>query len=293
MKQLRTQRREVDSKALRYRSAAVTDYDQLITESTKVYDGDELKIVFKVLEQPPSDLLEAFRTIRYQRTERTDGLGTQSRVLGYQPRLTIRRDFCTAAMMAQDHPKQHETFLRYAQLSTEIYREEVPGAYLKQAALIDEKVRPEWRIPKSVFTSGIVNYDNPLHYHTDTGNFPDTWNAMYALTFDMSGGQLVLPEYRIGFSFAQPAFIIFPAQNVLHGVTPLKKLSTLAYRYSVVYYALRGMCHCLAPQDELARIQRIKTERELKRSGLKKWTEAELKQIRGKGEKAKRKREST
>lgn len=255
--------------SLRFRSAADGDYDRLVTESTVVLEGAAPRVVYQVLDAVPKDLIAAFRGIKYAKNARTEGLMTHSRVLGYQPRLPLRRDYCLPAVIAKQYPGAHNTFIRYAREATKIYRQFVPSACAEQEALLAKEVRSEWRIPETVFTSGIVNYNNPLRYHTDSGNFPGTWNAMYALTFDCLGGHLVLPEYRLAFSFHRPAFIIFPAQDVMHGVTPLRPRSTSAYRYSVVYYALRNMCKCLSPEAEVERIQKLKTSREQIRGGLK------------------------
>ena len=268
MRTLQATLHPVDHKALRFRSAAVGDYDTLITESVRIQEGDDLRIVFQVMDEAPEDLIKAFRTINYNKSSRTAGLTTQARVLGSLPRITIRRDYCTMSGMASEHPAAHATFLNYARKASSIYKEFAPTEQAAQQELVESKVKPGWRISDSVFTSGIVNWDNPLNYHTDTGNFPGTWNAMYALARDMSGGQLVVPEFRIAFSFAKPAFIIFEAAKFLHGVTPLRKLSSLSYRYSVVFYALQQLCNCLSPAEELDRIQKVKTVRELKRAGI-------------------------
>ena len=48
-------------------------------------------------------------------------------------------------------------------------------------------VRPEWRIPGTIFTSGIINKNNPLRYHRDAGNFPRLWSCMYAIAADCGG----------------------------------------------------------------------------------------------------------
>ncbi len=259
----------VDPAALRLRAAQDSDYDELVTESARVYEGSDLRIVFEVLDRPPEDLISAFKHIAYIKTARAGGLKSQARVLGFLPRVTIRNDYCRSADMAAKHPREHGVFCNYARKATQIYREWAPDQYAAQQLLLAQKVKPAWQIPGSAFTSGIVNWDNPLHYHTDTGNFPGTWNAMYATAFDCAGGHLVVPELRLAFSFHKPAFVIFEAQKFLHGVTPLQKRSKLAYRYSVVYYALQGLCSCLAtPIEELERTQKVRTQRELKRAGL-------------------------
>jgi hypothetical protein len=90
---------------------------------------------------------------------------------------------------------------------------------------------------------------------------------MYAISHDCAGGYLAVPELNIGFSFDRPALIMFDGQGLIHGVTPLEKRSKEAYRYSVVYYALQQMCKCGTLDEELARIRKVKTQRELKRAG--------------------------
>ena len=118
-----------------------------------------------------------------------------------------------------------------------------------------------------VFTSGICNYNNPLRLHYDKGNFPGSWSAMFAFTHSIRGGNLVLPGYRVAFRFNKPSFIIFDGQKNLHGVTPIKYLGKSGFRYSVVYYAMQGMCRCLSTGEELERIRVVKTGRERKRAG--------------------------
>jgi hypothetical protein len=270
MKTLSAIRASVDPKALRLRAAQDSDYDALVTESTRVYDDSGvLRVVYEVLDRPPEDLISAFKSIEYNKSARTGGLMSQARVLGYLGRITIRNDYCRASDMADKHPREHAVFCNYARKATKIYSQWAPQQYAEQELLLAAKVKPAWRIPEASFTSGIVNWDNPLHYHTDSGNFPDTWNAMYATAFDCAGGHLVVPELRLAFSFHKPAFVIFEAQKFLHGVTPLQKRSSMAYRYSVVYYALQSLCQCLkTPAEELERCQKVRTQRELKRAGL-------------------------
>jgi hypothetical protein len=91
---------------------------------------------------------------------------------------------------------------------------------------------------------------------------------MVASQRGMKGGHLVVPKYGIAFGFSKPALIMFDGQSLLHGVLPMEKQTKNAYRYSVVYYALQQMCHCLSPAEELARIRTIKTDREQRRGKM-------------------------
>jgi 2-oxoglutarate-Fe(II)-dependent dioxygenase family protein len=264
MNKLECTKHSLDLKAYRFRRATDADYGQLITESTEVFVDNQLRIHFEVLPEVPASLLGALQRITYGKSYRTEGLLTQSRVLGNQPRVTLRRDFCTAAGLANDNPVEHETLLDWGQRADKVYRQVNPELYAKHLEHV-AKVKPSWMLRDTVFTSGIANKDNALFYHLDSGNFKNVWSAMYALSLDCSGGNLSVPELGIGFSFERPALIMFDGQGLIHGVTPLEKKSKAAYRYSVVYYALQQMTKCGTLDEELTRIRKVKTQRELKR----------------------------
>ena len=266
MKQLTATLNKLDPKEMRYKRARRADFDQLIAESTQVFVDGKLRIHFEVLPVVPADLLLAMQRVNYIVGWRSEGLKTQSRVFGYQPRLTIRRDFCTETSMSLDHPEEAAVFRRWAGIADTTYRGVNPELHARARELTNQ-VLPCWRIGDTVFTSGIVNKDNALFYHLDSGNFKDIWSAMYAISHDCAGGYLAVPELNIGFSFDRPALIMFDGQGLIHGVTPLEKRSKEAYRYSVVYYALQQMCKCGTLDEELARIRKVKTQRELKRAG--------------------------
>jgi hypothetical protein len=264
MNKLELSRQHHDPRAYRFKRAHDRDFSQLVTESTDVFVEGKLRIHFEVLPEVPAELLGALQRITYGKHYRTDGLLTQSRVFGNQPRVTLRRDFCTAAGLATDSPTEHAVLLDWAQCADAIYRRLNPELYARHLEHVT-KVKPEWMLRDTVFTSGIANKDNALFYHLDSGNFKDVWSAMYALSLDCSGGNLAVPELGIGFSFERPALIMFDGQGLIHGVTPLEKRSKAAYRYSVVYYALQQMCKCGTLDEELTRIRKVKTQREVKR----------------------------
>jgi hypothetical protein len=264
MNKLERTRQVYDSKEWRYRRAADADYALLIDNSTDVFVDGKLRIHYEVLPEIPGDLLRATQKISYIEGYRSEGLLVRSRVFGNQPRLTVRRDFCTAAGLAVASPAEHEVLLDWGQRADKVYRAVNPELYAKHLEHV-AKVKPGWLLRDTVFTSGIANKDNALFYHLDSGNFKDVWSAMYALSLDCGGGNLSVPELGIGFSFERPALIMFDGQGLIHGVTPLEKRSKAAYRYSVVYYALQQMCKCGTLDEELTRIRRVKTQREVKR----------------------------
>ena len=116
-----------------------------------------------------------------------------------------------------------------------------------------------------MFTSGIVNHNNPLKYHFDSGNYNGVWSAMFAFKRDIEGGHLACPEIDVAFKCSNFSLVMFDGQSILHGVTPIKKMKPDAVRYTVVYYSLKAMWSCDSPSDELERMRSKRQEIELSR----------------------------
>lgn len=204
--------------------------------------------------------------IKYNEEYRTSGLPTRSRIFGFSPRITIRRDFCNATSLQQDAPQAAALITQYATKVARYYQEFHPELYAKHQGLAD-KVLEEWKIKDSPFTSGIINQNNVLPYHHDSGNFKNVWSNMLAFKEDVQGGHLSVPEYDIGLEICDNSLTMFDGQNLLHGVTPMKRMTTRAFRYTIVYYSLQQMWQCLPAKDEVKRIQKLRTQREMKRAG--------------------------
>ena len=87
---------------------------------------------------------------------------------------------------------------------------------------------------------------------------------MLVLKKDMEGGWLCIPEINTRFLLKNNSLFMFDGQKLLHGVSPMNERSEDAYRFSIVYYSLKGMWKCLTLTEELLRA------RELELSKLKK-----------------------
>ena len=131
---------------------------------------------------------------------------------------------------------------------------------------VKQKIKKEWVIKDSVFTSGIVNKNNQLNYHFDSGNFKGVYSNMIVFKGDVRGGHLVIPEIDISIEVADNTVTIFDGQDLLHGVSPIKYLHKESYRYSVVYYSLKRMWQCMEVEKEIDRIRKVKMQREIKRN---------------------------
>lgn len=267
MRRVQIQRQpNFDRKKWLLHPAADGHFDRLIVDHGLLYEGDRLVMAFMPASAGHGSLLAALRSIEFKINNRTAGMRSQSRTFAFMPRRTLRNDYCSRSLLAEQNPKAHETLLRWGAIASDVYSLVNPDEHARSEEAI-KGVREEWRIPNSVFTSGICNADNALRYHVDAGNFPHTWSAMYAFTRDIVGGYFVLPEFRVALDFHQPSLVMFEGQHELHGVTPIRKRGSLGYRYSVVYYALKGMCACGSLTDEVERIRAVRLTRERKRAG--------------------------
>jgi len=266
----------------KHRRAAEADYPELVCQPFDLYDADsgDLVAVYRHVADDPLtgswlDALAALLpTVPYHVTFRTRGVKTTSRVFGYLPRITIRRDFCTSTTLATEAPEQHNAVAAAAEYASRVYAQHQPDLYARHQAQA-ERILPDYLLPGGVFTSGIINENNPLRYHFDRGNITHTWSAMLAFKWATTGGHLSLPEWQIGVEIRDRSLFLFDGQRTIHGVTPILRLRPDSRRYTIVYYAMASMWNCLEPQAELARVRGVRTAREIRNDrthpGLEEW----------------------
>ena len=249
------------------RPAKESDFSTLIKESCKLIDKEtgELVGVYVVMPKTPSKLLQALLSIKYNTNKRYDGLDSTSRVFGYAPRMPARNNFCSSTGLARESPQQHRIICNFALDLSKYYKKYCGLVFAEHSEITKEKILPEWTISGTPFSSGIVNKNNALSYHHDSGNFKNVYSNMVAFKSNTRGGHLSIPEYDIGLEISNNSILLFNGQKVLHGVTPFKLMSKAAYRFTVVYYTLLQMWKCEPLTQELARIKQGRTDLERKR----------------------------
>jgi hypothetical protein len=212
---------------------------------------------------PVADLRAAVRDVEIRETYRAaSGRRNASRVFGWSPRRPVqRREACNSTSFAKEQPRQQATLDAWAVKLLGQLRELDPSIADHDEATMRE-VLPEWRMAGTTWTSGVVNQNSQLPYHRDGFNFP-TWSAMPVLRRGVAGGHLHLPEYDLTVPCRDGWGVFFCGQQLVHGVTPMRRTAPDGYRYSVVYYALRGMKDCATYAEETAHARRRRTEREI------------------------------
>lgn len=268
MREIYLKKRELNHLDFVKRSALETDYDELIDDDVIAIDADTKQIIFvqKKLDFDDSQIMWALDRIKYEENTRTSGLKTRSRIFGFNPRNAIRKDFCSTTSLAIQQPREHAAVIKYGVQISQLYSQFTPEVYEKHMEITKAKVLDEWAIKDTPFTSGIINKNNPLKYHFDSGNFKNVYSCMAVFKRGTRGGYLSLPEYGVGVSLPHNSVFMFDGQSVLHGVTPITKDSPTDTRYSIVYYSLQQIWNCLPLSEEIARIRNKKTERERRRA---------------------------
>lgn len=260
-----SKKRDLNIKDYRLRTASDKDFATLVTEPVTIMDGEKVKVVYDKIPFDVEKYREAVLNVKYIKGKRTSGLTSISRIFGYSPRNELRRDFCSTASMAEEQPEEHALICELGQRIAAHYLKMAPEVYGTHKELAQENMRTEWMIPGTPFTSGIINKNNPLKYHFDTGNFKQVFSCMVSFRKGIKGGHLSLPEYDMGLEIADGHVLLFDGQEILHGVTPFEVVEDDGYRYTIVFYSLKRMWECLTVDDEIARIRNIKTNRERKR----------------------------
>ena len=271
MKTLYLHRKKINHHDFIKRTAHESDFTTLIKEPTLVYDADtkELVVIYDIPNIDSVEVVEVLKRVKYHEGKRTRGLVSRSRIFGYRPRHPMRANYCSSTSLATEQPSEHSIVCNLATKIEDYYQKYYPEGYKRHLETTNEKIKGEWRINgKSAFTSGIINKNNPLKYHFDTGNFNDVYSMMMVFKEEVNGGFLSVPEYDVGFELVNNSVLMFDGQSLMHGVTPIKYKSNTGHRFSIVYYSLKQMWKCLEISEEVLWARKRKTEREKLRANM-------------------------
>lgn len=194
-------------------------------------------------------------------THRASGMWNTSRTFGFSPRRPIfGREGCAPSHLTVGHPEFHEELVRWADRLADRFRDVAPEQ-AAAAADATAAVLPDWRLGDTHWTSGVINRTSTLPYHRDSANFK-AWSAMPVLRRGVSGGYLTIPEYDLVLPCRDGWAVLFPGYELVHGVTPMTVDQPGGYRFSVVFYALRGLKDCFTVAKEAAYARERRTQRE-------------------------------
>jgi hypothetical protein len=229
--------------------------------------GGRVVLVYKILTEEqvklPRLVTASTKPVSTNRTHR--GLPTQSSVFGFLPRVALRVDYCRLSAKSKEEHENYELAFKFSETLCNIYKKYLPVEYGNALEEINATVHKDYRPQNTPFLTCNFNINHAIRYHRDSGNYRGAFSNVLILKKNVVGGYLVCPEIGITLSQCDRALTIFDGQSILHGVTPIKKTSEGGYRSSIVYYTLHSMRHCYPFQEELERLQKVKTAQAEKR----------------------------
>jgi hypothetical protein len=218
----------------------------------------------------PADLLEVLHrrlpTMEVTETLRANtGYRNASRVFGWAHRKPMfKHEACRSTPFMVDEPELAATVLALADFGGAWLEETLPAVARRNRVGV-APVHADWRLtpgPGRQWTSGVINRNSPMPYHRDRNNFP-TWSIQACVRSHTGGGLLSIPEYGLHVPCDDGTLFAFWGQRYVHGVTPLlPRPRVAAYRFTAVFYALRGMKDCASAAYEAAEGRLKRTERE-------------------------------
>jgi hypothetical protein len=117
-----------------------------------------------------------------------------------------------------------------------LYAQRMPHFYAKQRAEV-ERAGPQWRLWATAFSTVYLAKNFRTAYHTDRGNLLGVMSALMP-TGDFTGGELVLPRWRIAIAFKPGDLLLFDPQQ-LHGNLPFE-----GERISAAFYCASRIADC-------------------------------------------------
>lgn len=255
-----------DSAALLKTTPTKEHYDTVIKEDTAFYLDDIcIGIYVNVEKELLSYVREAVKDTKYVETYRANTLPTKSSVFGALPRVAMRNDFCRFSNKTSEEKGNTNKLFTFQETLCKIYKEHLPELYEYDLQKSRETVNDDYRLIDTPYTTANINVNHAIKYHRDSGNIKNSYSNVLILKEYCTGGELVLPEYRIALEQSDGALCIFSGQKEIHGVMPIKPYKENFYRASIVYYTMAQLEHCYPYKEEVSRLNIKKRERAVKR----------------------------
>jgi hypothetical protein len=147
-------------------------------------------------------------------------------ILGY-----LDRPHCYDTLLSKEHQEMIEGNRHLIEHIDSLYAQQLPDVYGHQRSEV-EKAGSSWRLWNTVFSTVYLAKNFRTAYHTDRGNLRGVMTALMP-TGKFTGGELVLPRWRIAIAFKPGDLLLFDPQQV-HGNLPFE-----GERISAAFYCSR------------------------------------------------------
>ena len=237
----------------------ISDCANIIKNDTIIYENGKIIIIYKTIPNKEINRLKKIVTgIKYTKSARSNGTPTQAAIFGSLPRVPNRNNYCRVTADTKNQRKHAKDVLEFSEIINDIYKDLLPEQHELNLNIVKENVDSDYLIKDTPFTTINFNVNHAIKYHRDTGNFKKVFSNVLIIKEGVIGGQLICPEYNIGFEQGDGALILFDGQAIIHGVTPIKLVNSEGFRSSCVFYSLATMKNCYPYKQELERIKEIR-----------------------------------
>jgi hypothetical protein len=190
---------------------------------------------------------------------RMAGVVTRSNAFGWVPPQPARRRYAPRrSALAVTEPAIHSDLMRVADDLALLVSDVLPERAEADAATVISQVDEQYLLASSWWTSGVVNADSALLYHTDADNLP-AWSAMVVVRSASDGGHLHLADYDVTLACDHGDVVWFPGYSITHAVTPIRQRMRGGWRRTAVFYARRSFAGLAPPTEALRAAQQRQT----------------------------------
>lgn len=138
----------------------------------------------------------------------------------------------------RDKPEQFKKIEKMASLVEKIYKKSCPDFYKKHKKESD-KILPEFKIGKTVFTTGTVNKNTRSIAHRDKSDLEGVLSCLICLGKNFKC-KLGFPEYKVAVNLQAGDLILMDSKEI-HCNTELHLKKEDSFRYTVVFYTKASM----------------------------------------------------
>lgn len=184
---------------------------------------------------------------------------------GFKPRKAVYAQPAGCCAFNALYPGWYERLCDLGEFLLKKYAAFAPEKHSAHKKIVEETVAPQWRIGKTPYTQGVINNSNALGFHYDRDNFEGMWSTMAYFVNGVRGGDLIIPSLQAKLVVRNETYVLFDGQGLMHGVTPIRKLRSEGYRYSIVYYSRKSMRGLGTFEEELEKIKVLEVKKHLVR----------------------------
>lgn len=227
------------------KTPVLSSCENKLKAGVEYYDEDSKKLIGVVLKGmlDINSLYKHLLPVKFPKSSRLSGMQSMSQIFGTGHRDPLKNLPTRSVAFNRNYPRAYAYLLQIMSIF-ENKLNDYPEI-LKCHQEFKESIPECWRVGGGLFSSGIINQNTKLLYHTDNGNAQGCYSFMVVIKRGVEGGNLHLPEYDVEIPLEDGDVVLFDGANVAHGVTPFRLNSQISKRYTIVFYTNEKLKRCL------------------------------------------------